>query len=1025
MDEKIFISYSRKDKEKVFALVDRIEKELKIKCWIDLDGIESGQQFADVIMNAIEHCEIVLFMMSDNSLNSSYAKKEINYAHLLKRKIVPIVLDDKELRGWFAFEFGTADYIVAEDDEQMAKLFRNLRSWLPDIVPAVEEKVEPHKVSLKVLSNCDCKILVDCDEVGFAAAGRLFKHQLPVGEYYIEFISVDNPEDRLSYDVILEHDKLMKIMFEIPDEHKEEVLEIEEVEDTLVIEEIDEPIEIESYSEQPKVVPCLHKKLIGFASLQTGKVVISGKYDDVSKFSEGLAAVRECCDTEHKWGYVDYEGIEVIPCQFQNGRLFSEGLAAVCKEGKWGYIDKSGKVVIDYTYDDAYSFSEGLAHVNIGGDNYYIDKNGKKVIKLQYDKFGFFADGMASVCRGDKWGYIDKSGKEVIPCIFDEANDYINGRAVVKNNGKSGVINRTGDIIIPFVESCSIYRQYDGLVVEERVGKFKGRLYYDSAGQEILSKRGEVVGYGDDVITFKKYDRYGCVDKEDNILIPLQYDEATSFYEGLLAVKKGDCWGYVDKSNKVVIPFVFEEAWEFSNGYAEVKFNGKMGVIDKTGAVIIPFKYHDITDPFNYSDIADCYMDNWREHWLVDKLGNSLNVEDLGSHYSRYGEATHDWVPIISAENKIGYADKYSGEITIPCVYGYAVNFHDDLAWAYIPELGAYGCIELDRLFFTIENGTEVDRFYIGDYAAYRIPEKGKCGYLDRFGKKVIQFSDDMSLGPLDYVAPVWNKESAWLIDKSGSKISDLYDSIDSLFHDELIMVKKKKGLLGLKTDSKCGYLDQKGKLVIPLKYDDACPFSEGIASVKMKDKWGCIDKEGKVVKQFIYDWIGPFKEGLATVQIGSKYGFVDHYKLVIPMTSGSALDFSEGLACVMSNESGKYGYINRKGVLVIPHQFDEASSFSCGLAKVKQNDLWGYIDYWGRIVIPCEYEYVEDFIDGLAYVQKDGKYGYINKKGDEVVACRHDSLTNTLVEYGIAVNSDKGYMVDRFGNECPLPSES
>lgn len=39
MPEKIFISYSRKDKDKVFAIRDEIEKRIgQGSCWIDLTG---------------------------------------------------------------------------------------------------------------------------------------------------------------------------------------------------------------------------------------------------------------------------------------------------------------------------------------------------------------------------------------------------------------------------------------------------------------------------------------------------------------------------------------------------------------------------------------------------------------------------------------------------------------------------------------------------------------------------------------------------------------------------------------------------------------------------------------------------------------------------------------------------------------------------------------------------------------------------------------------------------------------------
>ena len=79
---KIFISYSRKDQEMVFDIVKRIEHQVGVKCWIDINGIESGQQFVDVIMAAIENCEVVVFMMSESSLHSEYVRKEVNYAHM-------------------------------------------------------------------------------------------------------------------------------------------------------------------------------------------------------------------------------------------------------------------------------------------------------------------------------------------------------------------------------------------------------------------------------------------------------------------------------------------------------------------------------------------------------------------------------------------------------------------------------------------------------------------------------------------------------------------------------------------------------------------------------------------------------------------------------------------------------------------------------------------------------------------------------------------------------------------------------
>lgn len=44
-------------------------------------------------------------------------------------------------------------------------------------------------------------------------------------------------------------------------------------------------------------------------------------------------------------------------------------------------------------------------------------------------------------------------------------------------------------------------------------------------------------------------------------------------------------------------------------------------------------------------------------------------------------------------------------------------------------------------------------------------------------------------------------------------------------------------------------------------------------------------------------------------------------------------------------------------------------------------NEKSGFIDLKGNIVIPFNYEYCDGFSEGLAVVRQDGLYGFINKK--------------------------------------------
>lgn len=130
MKYDIFISYSRDDKSLVHPFAEYINRSISRNCWIDLKGIESGAEFEDVIMRAIDECQVVLFMLSDNSLRSRWTKREVLYAESEGKRIIPILIDGDKLRGWFKFHFSNVDYIDIKSEEQKEKLVVNLKSWL-------------------------------------------------------------------------------------------------------------------------------------------------------------------------------------------------------------------------------------------------------------------------------------------------------------------------------------------------------------------------------------------------------------------------------------------------------------------------------------------------------------------------------------------------------------------------------------------------------------------------------------------------------------------------------------------------------------------------------------------------------------------------------------------------------------------------------------------------------------------------------------------------------------------------------
>ena len=132
---RIFISYKRVDKDKVFKIKDHIESALGEKCWIDLDGIESDAQFANVIINAINECEVFLFMYSKShnkivDYENDWTIRELNFAQEKKKRIVFVNIDGSQLSDWTKLFFGTKQQVNGRDAVGLDKLCNDLNNWL-------------------------------------------------------------------------------------------------------------------------------------------------------------------------------------------------------------------------------------------------------------------------------------------------------------------------------------------------------------------------------------------------------------------------------------------------------------------------------------------------------------------------------------------------------------------------------------------------------------------------------------------------------------------------------------------------------------------------------------------------------------------------------------------------------------------------------------------------------------------------------------------------------------------------------
>lgn len=145
MDKKydVFISYSRHDTNVVNEFVERLERE-GFSVWIDRDGIESGDVFKRIILQAIKNSAVVLFFSSQYSNQSSWTAKEIGVAMKYQKTVIPILLDSSNFNEEVEFDLINLDFIEYQDASlkgmMMDRLVKSLKAKIPN--PISQKKAE-------------------------------------------------------------------------------------------------------------------------------------------------------------------------------------------------------------------------------------------------------------------------------------------------------------------------------------------------------------------------------------------------------------------------------------------------------------------------------------------------------------------------------------------------------------------------------------------------------------------------------------------------------------------------------------------------------------------------------------------------------------------------------------------------------------------------------------------------------------------------------------------------------------------
>lgn len=419
--------------------------------------------------------------------------------------------------------------------------------------------------------------------------------------------------------------------------------------------------------------------------------------------------------------------------------------------------------------------------------------------------------------------------------------------------------------------------------------------------------------------------KVGYIDSEGNIVIPPQYDNAGEFHNGLALVvenvrfdssssESGSPfntnvsirYGYINKRNKFVIPPILVYQVDFSeisqeslfsfledklrfsqSGLAIYQDNQKrLGYINKKGAVAIDPQFAD----------AKIFSEGKAPVKKLSRQGSSnINNEDSSGLWGCIDEKGN-----VVLDYKYISMDNYRRDRTF-AVLSSAFNQSLDSDGTMLPD-------ENGGVVIKHEKKTEQGEGTTYTWRTYLLDERGfiKSGPLSQMYEYHNYSNDDIACAIPNRIGSMLGL-SPFFLDHSGNEIRPGRDEDESNLN---YLLGRAHNLQLLPSD---------------FHFISCTRFDEGYAAIQLENgAWTYINDYliicGKDANNYLYEDAYPFSEGLAAVKLDGKYGFIDHdFNLVIPCKYDEVNSFEGGLALVYLNQPGVEIslYIDKKGKVV------------------------------------------------------------------------------------------------------------
>ena len=305
---------------------------------------------------------------------------------------------------------------------------------------------------------------------------------------------------------------------------------------------------------------------------------------------------------------------------------------------------------------------------------------------------------LAAYQQDSLWHFVDSNGNEMFPpkklvSVYGYSEGLIRATKIIGNEVKWIFLNLNGDPelvldydhVLDFSHGYAVVANYKTDAQEEAFFSFVNRSGDLIMPMEYIDATTFTEGLG---YRMKENDA-AYIDTTGEIAITLHDVVGYPFSEGFAAVNdKNYEVGYINREGELVIDMYWDEPGYFSEGLVDVIKNDKFGYIDTAGNIVIDLQY-DEARPFHEGAAFVAELDErYNYHWGLINRADTMIVDFIFDAVQSFSEG----YAAVSKDGKWIYINQL-GDTQFGRMFDYAGSFKDGLAWASSHSEEKYGFI--------------------------------------------------------------------------------------------------------------------------------------------------------------------------------------------------------------------------------------------------------------------------------------------------------------------------------------------